>query len=265
MFPYPTQDTQIDIGTVGWEGDDTYYDKGSGDNEGYTLIKVQLFRGRDYTKELNPTIGQGHKILCHISSGIFRIPPKGTRVYVAFPKGMETAPGAGVIFATVEKNPFIQFDDDRVQMNFGSDTHVVIKGKSVSISDMDNQFVSVGTPRSGGDAGIIFQASDGSGGVIKEGLVSWFASTGPGQTLGGLLQIQTDSIDVICVNGSYIRLEAAGGGKIETFALNNFMKGICWIGVAPTLATAAAWGVTPNTVPALVPVGLSKSVYISPV
>jgi hypothetical protein len=266
-------DTQIDIGTVGWEGDDTFYEKGTAENDGYTLVKVQLYRGRNQSKPLKAGIGQGHKVLCHISSGVFRIPPRGTRVYVAFPRGMETVPGAGVIMAAVEKNPQIQFEEDRVVLDFGTETHVVIKGKSVNITDFEDRFISVGEPRTGGDSGIVFQCEDGTGGYMRTGKVSFWTSSGPAQDAQNLFQLENDKINIILKNGGYIRIDAAGGGKMESFALNNFMKGTCWIGALPNMSTGATYSI-PNVLsttlsgpgisaPALI--GSSASVYISPV
>src|ERR1051325_7716018 len=126
MFPRPPVTGTIEIGTVGWEGEDTWFEKGTEDNDGLLLVRVQLYRGREWRKPEKPKegIAEGHRRLCVMSS-IFghRILPKGTRVYVAFPAGFEEVPAAGVIFATVEKNPMKQFDDDRLAIWFGDDTH----------------------------------------------------------------------------------------------------------------------------------------------
>lgn len=258
----------IVTGTVGWEGFDNHFSKGTDGNDGHTFVYVQLYSGRDHSKKKTPSIGQGKQIVCHLSSSIFRIPPKGTRVYIAMPTGQDTAVGSGVIFATVEKSPTIQFEEDRAVLDYGPDTHVVIRGKSVSISDPDNNFISVGEPRSGGDAGIIFQASDGCGGIIKEGVVSWFATTGPGGSIGSMIQLQETKLDVVVSNGGYMLIDGAGGGKFETFGFNNFMKGTCWLGAAPTLLTSATYTILPNVPPpgqTAISLGGSASVYISPV
>lgn len=116
----------VEMGTVGWEDDDNIFDQGTEDNDGYTFVKVQLFRGRDVTKPKKPGIGQGHKLSCHLSSQILRIPRKGTRCYVALPSGFENVVGIGVIFATVEKAPLLQQignmePGDQVIGNYGAD------------------------------------------------------------------------------------------------------------------------------------------------
>ncbi len=99
-------DAQILHGSIGWDDENDYVFDGDEDNDGHTLVRVQLFEGRDVTKPLNPKRAQGHRILAHISSlNGRRVPAKDTRVFVAVPKGQENVPGAGVIFAAIEKMP----------------------------------------------------------------------------------------------------------------------------------------------------------------
>lgn len=99
-------DAQIVSGSIGWEDEDEYVFDGDDDNDGHTLVRVQLFEGRDNTKPINPSRAQGHKIICHLSSlNGRRCPPKDSRVFVAIPKGQENTVGAGVIFAAIEKFP----------------------------------------------------------------------------------------------------------------------------------------------------------------
>lgn len=174
------EDSQILMGSIGWEDEGEFAYLGAPENDGHTLVRVQLYEGRDITKPLNPKRAQGYKILCHLSGGLFRIPPKDTRVFVAIPKGMMNAPGAGVIFATIEKSPAAQFAKDRVVMDFGPDTHVLIKGKSISMQDPAGRFIMVGTPRGdiGGASGgkIMFCNEQGSGGEIAGKFVRWWAA-----------------------------------------------------------------------------------------
>lgn len=240
LFHNPDAVSQIEMGSIGWEDEDEYYFLGTDENDGHTLVRVQLFRGRDVTKPINPERAQGHKIVCHLSGGLFRIPKKGTRCYIAIPKGMESMPGAGVIFATVEKSPSTQFDADRAVMDFGDDVHVVFKGKSISLQDPDNRFLTVGTPRSGGAAGITLQAKDGSGGVIQEGVVSWFvAQNGEAKSV---IQMTPTKWEVFVADIGFVKLD---GGEFWSFApVNKMMGGGCYIGKAPTPANPALWGIT---------------------
>ncbi len=174
---------QVAVGHVGWDDQEAYYEKG--DPSGppghrHTLVYVTLGGKEAPVKAPDSRV----RLLCAIGSGVFRIPKKGTMVYVIVPPGMEESPGAPLIIATREDDPPIQFEDDRIVFTFGDDAHIVIRGKSVSLSDFANRFLTVGTPRTGGTPGLTFQASDGSGGVIQEGVVSWFvAQTGDVKTL----------------------------------------------------------------------------------
>jgi hypothetical protein len=250
----PTSEAQILLGSVGWEDEDDYYFLGADDNDGHTLVRVQLFEGRDFTKPLNPDRAQGHKIICHLSGGLFRIPKKDTLVHVSIPKGMEHVVGAGVIFATIERSPSSQFAQDRAVMDFGDDTHLIIKGKSVSLQDPDNRFLTVGTPRSGGAAGLTFQAKDGTGGIIQEGVVGWFVSQdGAAKTI---LQMTPSKVECTSTSGGYWKVDA------DFYSLGSSVYaigGAVYLGRAPTVANMALWG----------PTGIagvaSPSVYISPV
>ena len=126
VLPRPQQ-AFIEAGTIGWDGDDDVADIGTEDNDGTTLIKVQLFRGIDPTQP--PIDGQatGHKILARLSGFPFwAIPPKGMQCFVAFPAGFATTPGAGVIVALPGANPFVQFSSSRAKIDVGRDQDLVI-------------------------------------------------------------------------------------------------------------------------------------------
>lgn len=247
------QSSGVELGVVGWEDDgDTWWDKGAADNDGHTLVHVQLYRGKASGEPLKPGQAQGHKVVCHIADHLFRIPAKGTRCYVLMPAGLEDAPGAGVIVACVRKSPTTQFEDDRVVMDFGEDTHVVIKGKSVALSDhaSPSRSLSVGTPRTGGPPGILLHLPDGTGAVWQAGAVGIYA------TASSLMQITPSSIELQQGSGSFLKLD---GGNIHSFGASNKMQGAgCYIGRSPTAVNTALWG--PSGI-AGVP---STSVFISP-
>lgn len=249
------QEMQIAVGTVGWEGDEAIVDLGTEENDGFTFLKVQLYHGLRTPGTPKSDVAQGLQALCAISSGINRIPKRGTRVYVAFPKGMEMVPGAGVVFATVERSARLQqFAEDRVVMDFGDDVHVVIKGKSVSLSDHDNRFLSVGTPRSGGAPGLIFQAADGSGGVIQEGAVGWFvAQDGDAKVV---LQMTPTKAECLLKGGGYWSVVPDGFSAFGSTA--TLRAGAVYLGASPTAANTALYG--PSSVAGLP----STSVFISP-
>lgn len=244
---------QVEIGTVGWDDEDLWYEKGTDANDGHTLVRVQLYRGKPQGVPPTPGVAMGHRLLCHIADGLFRIPKKGTRCYVILPAGLETTPGAGVIVACVSKSPTTQFEADRVVLDYGSDTHVVFKGKSVSLSDhaSPSRSVSVGTPRTGGVPGVLIHLPDGTGAVWQAGAVGIYA------TQSTLMQFTPSSWEVQQADGSFMKLS---GGNCHTFGAANKVQGAaCYIGKAPTPVNTALWG----------PTGLagipSPSVFLSPV
>lgn len=228
----------IEIGSIGWEDEEDYVFQGSDDNDGHTLIRVQLFRGRDPTRPLSPTRAQGIKMIAHINGGSFRIPPKNTRCYIVCPAGMEHMPGAAFIIGTVEKSPTTQFSPDRVVMDFGPDVHVVIKGKSVTLQDPEFRFVSVGSPRSGGAPGVQVHLPDGTGAAWQAGAFCTFV------TDQSMMQMTSSTIELWQKTGNTTVLKM-GSGEFMTIAPTNKMMGQgCFIGKAPTPANMALWGAT---------------------
>jgi hypothetical protein len=229
---------QVEIGTVGWDDEDLWYEKGTDDNDGHTLVRVQLYRGKPPGKAPTPGLAMGHRLLCHISDGLFRIPKKGTRCYVILPAGLETTPGAGVIVACVSKSPTTQFEPDRVVLDYGDDTHVVFKGKSVSLSDhaSPSRSISVGTPRTGGTPGVLIHLPDGTGAVWQAGAVGIYA------TQSTLMQFTPSSWEVQQAGGSFVKLD---GGNFHSFGAVNKMQGAgCYIGKTPTALNPVLWGVS---------------------
>lgn len=247
-----SESAQIVMGSVGWENEDEYYFLGTDENDGHTLVRVQLFEGRDPTQPLNPKRAQGHRLVCHIAGGIFRIPPKDTRVFVAIPKGMENVPGAGVIFATIEKNPTTQFAEDRAVIDFGPDVHVVIKGKSISMQDPDFRFLSVGTPRAGGAPGVQVHLPDGTGAAWQDGAYGCFVRAEM------LMQMKPDGLEVWQGTGASGTFLKMGGGEFWTYGPVNKVQGAgVYLGKAPVLANTVLWGPTgPTAAP-------SPSVFVS--
>jgi hypothetical protein len=246
----------IEMGTVGWDDRDLHYDLGSGQNDGYTIVCVQLFRGKNPAKRIvDPAIAQGHKILCMLSSSIGRIPPKGTRCFVAMAAGFEENQCSGVLFATVEKNT-TQLNVDRALLDYGSQ-HLVIKAKSVTIMDTDAVhpcYITVGTPRGGGTRGLVFANETGSGGIIQGTQVSWWSTNG-GSSVTTQIQIKGTSVELHDISGTHLTM---GNGAFYTVATNAYiLAGGVYLGRTPIALTPALYGVSG-------PAGLaSGSVYIS--
>lgn len=244
---------QCEIGTVGWDSTDAYFEKGTGDNDGHTLVYVTLYRGKDPATRPEKGKAHGMKILCHISDTIFRIPKPGTRCYVLIPHGQEELPGAGVIVACISKSPTSQFEKDRVVMDFGADTHVVIKGLSVSLSDHASpaRFIGVGTPRSGGTPGVQILLPDGTGAAWQDNAFAIWARDGT------MMQASSAKWEVWQKDIGFVRL---ADGAFHSYAPTNKMQGAgCYIGKLPTAANTALWGPTGIAGQA------SPSVFFSPV
>lgn len=207
----------FEIGSIGYDDEDTHFDLGTTSNDGYTLVKVQLFKGRDVTQPLNPKRAQGTKLLCHINAGQ-RIPPKDTRCYIAIPPGMEQTPGAGFIVGTVEKTLDGRLDDDRTVMDFG-DQHVIIKGESVTLAGNDGSFVSVGYPKSGGANGVSIQGPDGSGMLVQEGVAALY--TNKDGNMCNVLELTTIAANLVSLNNG--QLQFANGGFVLTAKTQGFI------------------------------------------
>ncbi len=108
-FQPPIQGHKIGLGTVGWSDDPSIVDLAT--DGGTTLVKVQLYRGRNPVTTLDNTRAQGYQILCQVLGPLFWIPPKNTKVIVAFPDGFEQLAGAGVILGSVGTSPQTAFDE----------------------------------------------------------------------------------------------------------------------------------------------------------
>jgi hypothetical protein len=147
VFPFfpESGDAQILQASVGWDDEDEYVFLGEDSNDGYTLVRCQLFTGRDFTKPINPHRAQGTKVIAHISSlNGLRIPPKDSRVFLACEKGQEHVVGAAVIFAAVDALPArvgnIKADETAITGPEGSTGRVMVKksGTVALVTNADN-------------------------------------------------------------------------------------------------------------------------------
>ena len=208
----------IEMGTVGWDDGSDYVDQGSATNDGNTLVKVQLFRGRDPSQPLKPGVAQGHKIVAQISSmfGIYWIPPAGTRVQVSIPAGMRETVGAALIIGAYAQSPTQQFAKDRVMWDVGSSTHIVERAKSVvlqSYASPNPQYLAIGTPRGGGAAGAYLMDETGAGMVVQSGNLGVL-------TANAFIQLKNGEVDIATGGGT------AGatwtGGNVTLFGANGY-------------------------------------------
>jgi hypothetical protein len=228
---------QIVMGSIGWDDEDEHVFLGDSSNDGHTLVRVQLFDGRDHSKPLDTTRAQGTKILCHLPDGMYRIPAKDTRCYVAIPPGMEQTPAGGVIIACVSKSPTTQFAKDRAVLDFGPDVHVVIRGKSVTMQDPEFRFLSVGSPRSGGAPGVQVHLPDGTGAAWQDGAYACFVRAEM------MMQMKPDGFEIWQGSGSTGTFLKMGGGEFWSYGPTNKLQGAgCYIGKAPTVVNTAVTG-----------------------
>lgn len=112
------ESVQVAIGHVGWASGE-HFDGGTetgADGERHTLVHVTL-GGKNALTDSN----KGLPIICALAGGIFRIPPKGTMVYVLVPRGMVENPGSALIIATRE-------DDRRSNLVKGEMLHAAPEG-----------------------------------------------------------------------------------------------------------------------------------------
>lgn len=95
--------TIVERGVVGWEDAEEWFELGDETNGGLTLVRVQLFKGRDPGVAPKPGVAQGYRVLVALADGFFRIPPNRSECVIAFPGGDVQTPGAGVLLAVIPR------------------------------------------------------------------------------------------------------------------------------------------------------------------
>lgn len=250
LFPADrTADPGVEVGTVGWDGEDEHADVGTQENGGVTLIKVQLYRGKDSTSDVKPGVAQGHKILARLNGyPLWVIPPRGLECMVLFPGGFATTPGAGVIVALPGANPYVQFSKTRAKLDVGEDTDLVIKGRSITLSTYENDFIAVGP-----DSGIMLCDRDGNMMQIKDGQITIaVADEGSPPDAKTVIKLSETALDLAqktaSGNMAGIRLE-----NLEVTVLGAVFKALTAGGVLGKLASAPTgiqYSVAPGTMSA---------------
>lgn len=216
-------------GTVGWPDGAPHFDA----EDGITLVKVTLVRG-------------GQRVLCRIGGGMFRIPKPGTGVMVGFPSWGASMPGSGVVVSTLERSPDIQFHEHKAKLDLGPDTDLVLKARSITLSDYGNRFVHLGP-----DGGIQVQDADGTGILIKDGVVLVFvADQGDAKTL---LQLTKAEASLVQKGTGFVKLK---DGQATVLA----NKSAAVVGGSVVLGAQPSAGVPVMIAGNLV----SKGVFVSP-
>lgn len=225
-------------GTIGWEGDtDLHYDINQDADDGVTLVKVQLFRGRVPGTTAKTDAAQGHKILARLSSqhgGMWSIPRKGKQCIVEFAGGFNMTPGTGVITAIAGAYINDQFKEDREIWDAGADRDVLIKGRRVAIQGYDGSFIAISP-----EAGIQVVDKDGNGVCIQSGTVTIFGSSGSPPDAQTCIVVKAGEVSLQdkAAGGSFISLKGGVVG-IQGNTLS-CPVGQATIGVGATALTAA--------------------------
>ncbi len=191
----PEDTGQVELGTVGWVGDakeEDIFELGTGSNDGVTLVKVQLFRGRgdqDETEDnAKPGQARGTQILARAMGPNWYIPARGSQVIVARPAGFD-GPGCWHILGVPGPNPATQVGgtsrgEPDVILDFGPKRRVIIKAHTVVLSDYNDRYFMVGP-----DGGIKAGDPDGSGYQLKSGTFIAYVAEGSPPTVKAQLGV----------------------------------------------------------------------------
>lgn len=252
-----SDDLGVEIGTIGWEDDpDPHFDINQDSDDGVTLVKVQLFRGRVGGTTPKKGIAQGHKVLARLSSqhgGLWSVPRKGRQCIVNFPGGFGLTPGAGVITAVAGAYVNDQFREDREIWDAGVDRDILLKGRRVAIQDYEGNFLCVSP-----ESGIQAVDKDGNGIHIKDGVVTLFASSGSPPDAKSLVTLSASQIALIQKDsgGAFVTV---GAGDVS--CQGNAFKaavGQALIGITASVVSGVQYG--PDTGPS----ATSTTVFVSP-
>lgn len=248
--------TLVEHGTVGWDGVDAHFDIGVGGaaEDGPTLVRVQLFKGRDVTRPVTPTIAQGTKVLVQISWPFFVIPPKGTRVLVAFPGGDIQTPGMGMIIGAYAPSPTTQFSGTRAKVDLGANIDLVLKARSVTLTDYGNRMIHLGP-----DGGVQAFDETGSGFQAKAGAVFGVASS----TLTLMVHASGSVSNALNLDASTATLGSASGMVKVKGSHVVLAGGDCAVNAKTVTIGLAATALTPCAITPS-PATVSTSVFISP-
>lgn len=250
-------------GVVGWKSTagNTFFSNVTGEK---TLVMVTLHEGIDqHLKDTSPGKAYGKEVLCHVLGPFYYIPPVGTPVLVTFHKGISSI--GGTILGTTLPSPTIQFNDTKAKLDLGPEVDLVIKAKSVTITDYQNNYIACTGDNSATNqpSGVVMSCKDGSGVFASNshtdptGVSIWCSdSSGNGACLIGMTE-----------NGLKVNVKTAAGQSHLDMSDGNFFVfaeqktwlngGTNLLGPAPAAGFFAHYGPNPTT--AL----LSTTVFIS--
>lgn len=194
-LPEPSRDTgEVQIGTAGWDGEATVEVIGEGAGD-FTTVRVTLFEGRELSKaDPDPSVASGLRIQAMLPGQ--QVPKRGTFCWCVRAAGTT----AWMLVANQTRNSTDQFTGaGRTLLDYGDDTDVVIRAKSVSIQSADGHFIAVG-PRTG------IQASDPNGSgfrLVNNKWMLWVADAG-------------DAKSVLQMTASTVQIAQKGAGSAKS-------------------------------------------------
>lgn len=220
-------------GTVGWEDGDDHFDI---DPDGVTLVKVTLHKGRMPDTDDAPTNdrAKGTRILARISAPLYNIPPDGSEVHVSMPAGRLLDPGAGAIIAQLSASPAGQFNGSKSKLDFGPDFDLVIKARSITLTDYEDRYLTLG-PTYGfkiGDA-------NANGCQLKNDQWLFYTSDGTAATTTFRLS-KSDGIALMINDGQTCGMTMQSGEWVGVGSVFKAMFAGGYLGSAPTALTPLA-------------------------
>jgi len=245
----------IELGTVGWNDGSEHFELGTEENDGHTLVKVTLFRGRradEATKD--KARAQGVQLLCRISAPLWFIPDDGAQVLVAIPAGFALTPGAPMIIGAPGRNPTKQFAKNAgkdVILDLGEDRRLILKaGRGVILTDYEDRYLGLSP-----EMGIKCGDADACGFALKAG--KWLFYTAESGDATAALQLSKDAIKINHNDGKVSALHMKGG-DVKAIGANfySYTAGT-YLGALAVAANTALYG------PPGAPVA-STTVYMSP-
>jgi hypothetical protein len=207
------------------------------------------------------------QILCRITRPMNFIPEDGEEVLVGIPAGMRETPGAGAIIAVMSNAPSIQHSATKAKMDFGPEVDLVIKARSVTITDYQDRFITLGPTygvKCGAGRYTDNSAIDTSGWYLKDGEFRLAIGNDDGE-VGAQLRLVEDDVRINCKGSSQTGLRMGAGNF--TFIGLQFDVQTSWVGLG-----VGAAGVVPGApilrLPVVMMVGSvptpSSSVFAAP-
>jgi len=252
LFRAPPQPGQIQEGVVGYPGTNEIVELGNEAGDGKTLVRVTMQFNASKSSPTEEGFPTGARILARLGTRIGDIPPRKTRVLVAFPGrgplGIPDfeSPGAGVIIAVIADDPEPRyFGREKVVFDFrGRD--VVIMGNSVSLMSLEQRDGrTVGHVMSVSQEGGAQLVSDGSGVFAFNGEVNVKTVDAKGN-LRTAVVLTHDELGLINTDDVFI---TAKGGQLSLIAGKyiGITSSSIGLGPNPTPATPIVVGVSGQT------------------